>query len=51
MAFYRKRWPAPVAAPRDPLTLPSGPPPPDTHGRVGWGWVVGVIGLTWIGTR
>jgi uncharacterized protein DUF4236 len=52
--YYRKRWPAPVAAPRDPLTLPSGPPPPDTHGRVGWGWVVGVlvaIGLAWIGTR
>jgi Protein of unknown function (DUF4236) len=44
--YYRKRWPAPTPAPRDPLALPSGPPPSETHERVGWGWVLaGLAGL------
>jgi Protein of unknown function (DUF4236) len=53
--YYRKRWPVPVAPPHDPLAAPSGPPPSDTHRRVGWGWVLGVLvlllGLVWLGTR
>src|SRR5262249_43649617 len=58
--YYRKRWPIPTRAPRDPLALPSGPPPPETHGLVGGGWVAGVaalvrlvgwlLGSAWAGT-
>ena len=43
--YYRKRWPVPVPAPRDPLALPSGPPPPATHRRIAWGWVAAVVSL------
>ena len=31
--YYRKRWPAAGAAPREPLALPSGPPPATTSAR------------------
>jgi Protein of unknown function (DUF4236) len=48
--YYRKRWPVPSTPARDPLALPSGPPPPETHGRIGWRpvlVVVVLIGLIW----
>src|SRR2546427_10425810 len=34
-AYYPTRWPAAPAPPRDPLTRPSGPPPPEQHSGVG----------------
>ena len=53
--YYRKRWPIPPPTPHEPPALPSGPPPPETHGRVGWGWLLVVVlilmGLAWLGGR
>ncbi len=38
--YYRRRWPAATAEPS--RLPPEGPPPVATHGRIGWGWLVGV---------
>lgn len=47
--YYRKRWPTLSAAPtRDPLAEPTGPPPPETHGRVGWGWALLAVVLLFV---
>jgi len=47
--YYRKRWPVAATSSRDPLAFPSGPPPAETHGRVGWGWVLAAVVLfVWV---
>ena len=49
--YYRKRWPVPTPSShtREADALPSGPPPPETHGVVGWGWVLAAAALfVWI---
>jgi hypothetical protein len=44
--YYRQRWPSGGGAGK-PVELPSeAPPPAETHGRIGWGWVgVLLLGL------
>src|SRR5437867_9494507 len=47
--YYRKRWPIPAAPSRDPLALLSGPPPAETHGVVGWAWVLAPVAIfVWV---
>jgi len=45
--YYRRRWPAPPSA--RPFGSRTLAPPAETHGRIGWGWVVAVMLLVvWV---
>ena len=49
--YYRKRSPVPTASSqtREADALPSGPPPPETHGVVGWAWVLAAVAIfVWV---
>lgn len=49
--YYRKRWPVTSEPPRDPLALPSGPPPLETHRVIGWAWawvLAAIVLFVWV---